>query len=317
MKAKLLLLLTAALLLASCSKNTEFPIPDGVQTVRAVLKPVPFSLKRRGTHALIGADGKMAAYAESTVVNLHALEGRAVELQGIFEKNTDLSALPVLVVQKVLSSGDEELRPWAIPALGMSLALPRSWKGSIKGSSALFTASGFTAPVLSISIVPSPNPSPLALRSPPKADEGGSPLYGPLPVPASDSSPEFLVVANRKAIAALKTDSWTVRILPSATEGKQHVLVFAIRSDLPADGQLQTYRKILTLIQFTSGGASSRAASSVLSKRSSAAATGSTGSSRADGDGAPCGGAAGILCPSGLYCRITDPVGESGVCSKK
>ncbi len=302
---RILLVVLFLLLLTSCEKKPEFPIPEGVQTVRAVLKPVPFSLKRRGTHALIGADGKMAAYAESTAVNLRLLEGRDVELEGIFEKNSDPAALPVFVVQKVLKSGEEALRPWTIPALGLSLELPRSWKGSIKGSSATFTASGFTSPVLSISTVSSPSPT------------NPSPLYGPLPVSGSDSSAELLVVASRKAEATRTADTWTVKILPATKDGKQHVLVFAIQSDIPADEQLQTYRKILTSIQFTSGGASSRAASSATSKRSSAAATGSPGSSRAGGDGAPCGGVAGILCPSGFYCRITDPVGESGVCTKK
>ncbi|MSR86925.1 hypothetical protein EXS70_02010 [Candidatus Peribacteria bacterium] len=168
------LFLLSLLLLSACGKEVEFPVPPGVQTVRAMLQAVPFSLKRRGTHALLASDGKVAAYAESTAVNLRMLEGRQVLLQGVYEKNIDPSAFPVLVVQKVLEGGEEEQRPWVMPAR------------------------------------------------------------------ASSSS-------SRNA------------------------------------------------------GASSQGPSS----------------GRATGEGAPCGGSAGILCPSGFYCRITDPVGESGLCAKR
>ena len=220
-----MLFLVSAMFLSGCSKKPEFPVPAGVQTVRAVVQPVPFSLKRRGTHALIAPDGKMAAYAESTAVNLHALEGRDVQLEGIFEKNTDPSMLPVLVVSKVIEGGDEQTRPWVMTALGISMVLPRSWKGTIAGTTATFTASGYITPVLSIT----------ALQMvPPSAASGGMYEPPPLPVMGSPSSAsELLVVGLRKAMADVSPDgsAWVVTVLPSssAEPGKMLNFRFALR----------------------------------------------------------------------------------------
>lgn len=299
-----LFLLIGILALSACSKKPEFPVPEGVQTVRAVLRPVPFSLDRRGTHALVGADGQIAAYAESTAVNLRLLEGRDVELQGIFEKNIDPTDLPVLVVQKVLDSGGELLRPWTIPALSLSLDLPRDWKGSLKGTSATFTASGYTAPVLTIiQRRPNPNPNP-------------TPTYGPAAVP-SDS--ELLVVGLRKATATLSADVqiWKVVVAPpgSSPDGAETEFTFALRAVHGNQEQLTQYRDVMRSVEFKGSAFSARAASQA-SQRPASSLSGSA-QSRATGEGAPCGGAAGILCLSGMYCKITDLVSESGVCAKR
>ncbi len=302
-----LLLLCVTLFVTACEKDPEFPIPVGVQTVRAVLKPVPFSLKRRGTHALIAPDGKMAAYAESTAVNLRALEGREVELQGIFEKNSDPAALPVLVVQKVISSGEEDVRPWVIPALSLSLKLPRSWKGSIQGKSASFSASGFTLPILTISQRTVVNANP-------------NPLYGPLPtLSSSDASAELLVVGRRKAHTLETETSWIVSVPLSPNDsGREYVFSFAFRSNLSTEDQRAAYRKILQTVEFTVSGAPSSVPKSSASVPSGLSSSDSgSNTSRASGEGAPCGGVAGILCPKGLYCKITEPISETGVCVRK
>ena len=302
------LFLVLSLLLAGCGKNAEFPIPQGIQTIRAILKPVAFSLKRRGTHALIAPDGKMAAYAESTAVNLHVLEGREVELQGIFEKNSDPAALPVFVVQKVLNGGDDALRAWTIPVLRLSINVPRNWKGSIQGSSANFTASGFTAPALTITQKQTPSANPES-------------LYGPAALPDSAAAGEPLVVGLRKAVA--HTDdvrhSWIVRVTVPASGGSDTVFTFSFDAHLTDEQQRASFTDILATVQFSSAGGSSRSPSSGSMTSSSADAAGSSGSvfSRAAGDGAPCGGSAGILCPKGLFCKISDTESESGICTKR
>lgn len=295
-------------LLSACSREAAFPIPEGVQTVYAVLQPVPFSLQRRGTHALVGADGQIAAYAESTVVNLHALEGRQVGLQGVFERNIDPSMLPVLVVQSVLSGGDD-LRLWTVPALSLSLKVPAAWKGSIRGQNVTFTASGYTLPVLSVAVQPSTSGSPGA-------------LYGPIPLPGgSASSPELLVVGLRKAEAALTDGTWTVVIYPPPTGGKRYLFTFTLQTSTNIDQQLLVYRAVLATVQFPSAPPPARSsASSVrppIPQRSSAGVTEGSSRSRAGGEGAPCGGNAGILCPKGYYCAISDPVSESGLCRQR
>ena len=309
MKRALTTLLFATILLAGCTKKNEFPIPVGVQTVRAILQPVPFSLKRRGTHALLGADGKIAAYAESTAVNLHALEGRMVELQGTFEKNSDPAALPVLVVTKILNRGEDEMRLWKVPALGLSLQVPHDWKASIQGQKSTFTASGSTAPVLTITLKALPPPS----------AAGGEPLYGPSSLP-DGRSPETLTVGSRKAMAVLSVDAWIVRVAPPAVPagGKEVDFTFAIRPELAAEDQVLLARKILASVEFSFTNTSARSSSSAtVFPTSFPSSAGSTNSTRAAGEGAPCGGIAGILCPKGLLCSIKDPATDSGICIKR
>lgn len=309
MKRSVACVFLSAVLFTACSRSTAFPIPEGVQTVYAVLQPIPFSLQRRGTHALVGADGQIAAYAESTVVNLHALEGRQIGLQGVFERNIDPSMLPVLVVQSVLSGGDD-LRLWTVPALSLSLKVPAVWKGSIRGQNVTFTASGYALPVLSITVQPSTSGSPGA-------------LYGPLPLPGgSASSPELLVVGLRKASAVLADGTWMVSVQSSKADGRQFLFTFAVRASAPIDQQLLIYRAALSTVQFPSAGSPSRSSRASVAlppmpQRSSAGTSNGAQRSRAAGEGAPCGGTAGILCPKGFYCAILDPAGESGACRKR
>lgn len=299
----MLVLLLGVLFLTACEK-AEIPLPQGVQVVRGYLQPVPFSLKRRGTHALYtGSGGTMIVYAESTGVNLRLLEGQDVELEGVFEKNSEVGALPVLVVGKILAGSDEQMRPWAIPALGLSVNLPKSWKGSIKGGSATFTASGFTMPVLTITA-----------RKTARA-ASGQPVYGPLPV----SSPgELLVVGLRKALADVDaaSEAWVVRVAPSPSGTSETIFTFALQSASPVASQVLLYRNILKTVEFKAAtmSAASSATSSIPQSGSSASAT---SGSRAGGEGSVCGGVAGILCPKGLFCKITDAVSESGVCTKR
>ncbi len=302
MKKTTAILFLAAMLLTGCGEP-EVVLPQGPQVVRGILQPVPVSLKRRGTHALLGLDGKMLSYAESTAVNLHVLVGREVELEGTLEKNTDPKEMPVFVVTSVRSGGGEQTRPWVIPALGLTVEVPKSWKASIQKKTATFTASGAALPVLTITEIAAPLPS-----SP-------SPPYGPASV--SSVAGEALTVGLRKARAEQQGNEWIVRV---TGPGADTQFRFVLQQDLATDLQLSLYRAILQKVTFSYGvpaASQSSAMSRPPAQTPGAPPASAGGSSRAAGDGAPCGGAAGILCPSGFYCRITDRTAQSGICVKR
>ncbi len=300
---RLTICLFLVMLVVGCTEK-EIPLPEGIQTVSGYLTSVPFSLQRRGTHALLTASGStLIAYAESSAVNLRLLEGQDVQLEGVLEKNLSPKDSPVFVVQKVLQGSDEQMRPWAIPALGLSVNLPKSWKGTIKGGSATFTAAKPSIPSLTIT-------TRNVAASSPGSDQ---PLYGPLPVSSDAADGELLVVGLRKAQAHINAEGfWIVRIAPSASGGSETVFTFP---PLPVELHLMPYRTILKTVQFSVGTTASSVRTEASFSALPPASAGST--SRASGEGAACGGVAGILCPKGLLCTITDPVSESGVCARR
>lgn len=289
------------MLVTGCAAK-EIDLPQGIRTVRGYVQSVPFSLQRRGTHALLTASGgTMIAYAESSTVNLRLLEGQDVELEGVLEKNIAVRDSPVFVVQKVLSGGTDQRRSWSIPALHLSVTLPRSWTGTITGGSARFTASGFVVPVLTIATrttVPSPPPNS---------------LYGPLPPSANGA---LLIVGQRTATADIDaaSEAWVVRVSPAQHATLETVFTFALHPAFPVDPQIAAYGSVLRSVAFMSPTVFSAAAVS-----SSSAVLPNTGSSafRMGGEGTVCGGVAGILCPKGFFCKITDLVGDSGTCTKR
>lgn len=310
-KISVLFLVLGLLVVTGC-RTADVALPEGVQTVSGYLQSVPFSLKRRGTHALYtGSGGSLIVYAESSAVSLRLLEGQDVELEGTLEKNNDPNAAPVFIVGKVLAGNAEQMRPWTIPALNLTVSLPRSWKGTIKGGSASFTASGFTVPVLTITTKKAP------------VGQSPQPLYGPLAM--SSPAGEVLIVGLRKAVAEVDApnSAWTVRVAPPGQGGSETIFVFALQSGLAVESQVLLYRNALKTVVFTaaSGATSSRSSSPPVVRSSASTAgsvtSGQTGSSRAQGEGSVCGGVAGILCPKGFICTITDPVSESGVCSAR
>ncbi len=133
--------------------------------------------------------GKPVYFVESSLVNLRAHEGREADFQGTLEHNIDPRALPVLVVSKVIG-GAAEARTWTIPALQVSLAVPRSYKAVIEGSTATFSASGSLRPLLTVR--PEPVDSlPFDFRLV-KAGSGAGLRITPL------------VIANRKAVSVLQ-----------------------------------------------------------------------------------------------------------------
>lgn len=294
MKRTSILLLALAVLLVSCASRSSAPLPQGPQTIRGYVEAVPFSLKRRGTHVLRqGSGGTLLSYLESREVNMHTLEGKTVTLTGTFERNSDPGLPPVLVVSDVQGAQAERTRPWTIPALGLSLDLPHHWRGSIRGAVAEFTESGAVAPILT-----------MVLRNRPLA--GGSSQSGAPP------SLESLLVGSRLAYAELLEQTWSVRIRdPEGGGAHQQDLIFSftLPPSLPSDLPLQRYRAILQTVRFVRAGSSATSSSAAMSAESSSSVTG--------GEGSPCGGSAGILCPRGTYCRVTDAVADTGTCTKR
>lgn len=138
----------AFLFLSSCSSEQAVRLPEGPQTVIGMLRPVPLSRLRRGTHAIIQDDDTIA-YAESTTVTLRQYEGETVALQGTYEANINAGDLPVLVVTEIVSKQDVKVT--RLPTLRLHLDVPSAWSYAASGTGAIrFTASGSTQPVLTI-----------------------------------------------------------------------------------------------------------------------------------------------------------------------
>lgn len=263
--------------LSSCDREPEQPLPDGPQTMTGVLTPVPLSLDRRGSHAL-SRNGTQVYLVESAKTDLRDFEGVDVVVTGHLERNIDPDALPVLVASGV-TLVDVPGRDWAVEPLGLTLEAPLDWSGEMFDDGIQFTQTGSSEVLLKV------HPSTLT-----KLPTG-----------------VMLQVAGRKAVRA------------SASSGLQTVYVQNGRqiltfSYVPAAGTPvreaeRDFNRVLRSVRF---GRSPAASSS--SARTGTGAAGSTGTVSSEPQGAPCGGPAGVLCPAGQYCEITDPTDGIGRC---
>ncbi|MBU0766413.1 hypothetical protein KKF55_01335 [Patescibacteria group bacterium] len=142
------LLLLSTLFLVGCGDPELIPLPTGEQTVTGELFPADLSLTRRGSHVL-KQDGLEVYFLESTRVNLRSFELKTVILKGVFERNTDPTDLPVLVVAEVESdSGDNPT--WSYPSLGITFKAPPEWKAQTTEDGVQFLVEGSSKPVLTI-----------------------------------------------------------------------------------------------------------------------------------------------------------------------
>ncbi len=283
-------LLTAVLLpLSACHKQAAGPLPSGIQTVSGTLQAAAPSLKRRGTFVLLSGNTPLY-YVESATINLTPLEGRDVALQGTVEANTDPSAEPVLVVQRVVKGGDEPTKLWKILGLGLSLEVPQSWHASIKQDRGEFTLSGSTFPVLSI-FRQSTTSLPFQFDSPPTG---------------SSSTLRFtpLFTGGRHGLSVLDQQqaAYTVYVRPDRSADPILTLVFDLSQSETGREDIALFMKITHSLTFASGGAQGAQSASADAVSSEI--------------GKPCGGPAGILCPQGLYCQITDTATNVGRCAR-
>lgn len=101
-----LVLLTAASLLSSCGSGPRPAKPEeltdifGPMTATGVVADTPLSLYRRGTHALTEG-GEERMYLESRDINLSEYVSQLVAVEGELMLNTHPSFLPVLLVSRV------------------------------------------------------------------------------------------------------------------------------------------------------------------------------------------------------------------------
>lgn len=283
----------ASLLLAlSACGHPPRVLPQGEQTVSGLVKPAQISLLRRGTQVLV-QNGAEIAYLESKTVDLHVYEGRVVEVTGTYEHNTDDQDLPVIVVTAV-QGGSSDVRTYVIPALGVSIDVPREWKGTIAGTDAQFTASGALRPLLSLFLEDVSSASASSLTS--------------------EVTTDTLTIDGHRAVrlknGVTRTQRITVDLQPlgaSTEPAKALVILFTPLQEEEVDQPAwdAVVADILASVKFTDGGSSSS---------SSAAAT-SVAPLSGSGAGMPCGGTAGILCPAGMYCQITDTADNVGRCT--
>jgi hypothetical protein len=269
-----------------------------------MLEAAPLSLTRRGTHAL-KRNGETLYFVESSAVNLRIYEGDEVTLDGSLEANTEKDALPVLVVTRVLKSTNEDVRSWSMPDLQLTFSVPSDWKGQITGDTARFREEGVTFPRLQV-FVRDQAMLPFEFSSI-KLRDGTAGL-----------SLTPVVIDGRRGARIENKDEKTVqifmeRIIRTTTTldvARTQAIVFSFSSGDESKIDPLMMEHILDSIQFTAGSDRSTAGSG--------SSISDDGMMQGSGSmlGKPCGGPAGILCPSGFYCEVTDPAIDIGSCRR-
>lgn len=293
---KILFLAVCTLLLASCGKNP--PLPVGVIKLHGILTPLPISLDRRGTH-MISSGSTVIAYAESTTVDLHNYENKPVELQGSYDQSTVDLKPPIFVVTAALAS-DDHTKSWTIPSLGFTVRTPNDWQSKLSDKGVSFTMTGSTAPILTA-----------AFRSWDDILFNGTGT-GAMPSTAREtlliSSFRAVRLTDQKGRVILMIDRGALPSIPFAQ--RMLSMVFTPPAGMTLADAADIYFAIELSLKIGDGPSSS--SYSVPPMPSS----GGTSSDDGSALGKPCGGVAGILCPSGYYCNITDRAQNIGKCAK-
>lgn len=285
---RILLLSFAVVAVAGLTSCTPYraPLPEGPQTLEGVLSPAGISRARRGTHEL-SQNGVLTYYVESKTLNLRSYEDMSVTITGTLEHNTDPESAPVLVATEIQSAAESEERSWDLPAYGIRFSAPKSWGSTSDATATQFSVSGATMPILTI-----------------YKDEAEPLLPGAQPV----------VIQNMQAVRSIDeaTGAQTIAIRRAH---ETLILLFTPRDLEPAQADLvrQQFLRLLRSLQPLSTASSARSSASAISVASTGSA-GSAGSVAASAAPTFCGGAAGVLCPAGQYCAITDSVNKTGVC---
>lgn len=264
--------------LHSCRGGGSVDLPDGPQTMTGVLQPVGISMERRGTH-MLSQEGEELYFVESSRRNLRDFEGMEVVITGVLEENIDPDALPVLVASGV-TLVHMQTRSWAYSDLGITFETPSGWSGSLLEDRMAFVASEET-----------PNIALTVSSASGQKLPAGSALW-------VDSRPAVRVDSDESTSLFVQNGRTTIAFTFAASDGSEMA---------PTPEQVQW---VVRSIRFT-GMTRSSSSRPAQSRRSSA---GSTGSATSAATGAPCGGPAGILCPSGQYCEVTDRATDIGRC---
>ncbi len=287
-------LLILPLLVVACWHGGPRTIPTGVQMVAGVVKPTEISAIRRGTDILV-QNGSTLYYLESSTVNLQKYEDREVQLEGTVELNTDPSDIPVLVVSKIVGGPSIVSRTWSIPPLGITIETPSDWRGKVTGQTAQFTASGATSPTLMLFLDGEERlTSSTGTTSLTVAQESLG-LHAVLRTTNPDTGDERTEIDLRPTVNDPASDVLTLIFSPTSSMSSELKSWSGLKDD------------ILHSIKFTAEAASSSTLSSSSVSSGLPPLTGS-------GVGMPCGGPAGVLCPKGLYCNVTDVQANVGQC---
>ncbi len=267
------------LVFAGCGGGNDLPppLPVGMQTLTGTLLPTEISLLRRGTHVL-QVDGKDVYFVESEKENLRNFERKLVTLEGTVFPNVDTSFLPVLVVSRIVDVLEEKSRGWDVQSLRLRIEVPESWEGQLSDGRAAFRPHGSSGAIVTIE---RKDTSPVDLR---------------------DAEP--VVVGSARALRVTDTQTGAQTIVLEQAGG---ALVFSF---LPQNSeQNERFRENWNAILSTVAFSGSEQGGQQNGEQSS------TGTGAVNG-GEPCGGPAGILCPSGSFCDIQNLQENIGVCRK-
>jgi hypothetical protein len=259
----------------SYTRSPRMELPQGEQTVTGVLKNASLSPTRRGTH-LLEVDGEPFVFVESSTMTLFPFEDLTVTVTGTFEENTDEDLLPVLIATDVRLKALSLLET-SHKNLGITLSVPDSWTKEETEDMLSFTSSGSLGASLSI-----------------RTEASEDLLPG-----------TSLTVGGKRAVRVTTEGGETVYI----DKGANKTIALAFRYSDGGNKKEDEYlfrQVILPSVKFTGSATAS------VSSQGSAASAGSAVSSA--GLGQPCGGPAGILCPKGQYCEVTDHETDIGRC---
>lgn len=299
--------------LTACSRVIT-TIPVGIQTMTGVLLPTEISIIRRGTHTLTLPVGERY-YVESKAVNLSRHEGQTVAVRGVIEPNADAASAPVLVTESVTPFAFAEARLVTLPALGVTLRVPKGWREDIQGSSARFSESGSLAASAILSIFLQSerdlayDPRTLKLRT----DSSRRP-------PGTELMP--LLIGTLRAVHLSSSDGVESLHLATPLTAKRGsgltVLTLLFRPHEPRTTSFDP--TFMTVAHSVTFGAVTGTGSSLSSRSGVVGAYGHTPLLRTEtgslSHGVPCGGPAGILCAKGQFCVVTDRESNIGRCKK-
>ncbi|MFH0770660.1 MAG: hypothetical protein V1926_04765 [Candidatus Peregrinibacteria bacterium] len=274
----ILVLAGSAVTLYSCGRPPDRVLPLGEQSVTGLLVPAELSAVRRGSHFLRQGEQE-CCYLESTTVNLQSYANRTVTVMGVFERNIEASDLPVLVVRSIVaSSTDEPATRFRSMQFGFSFEIPSGWSEEHPSDSEVqFLLSGSLLPVLSVF-----------------SEDRSAVKTG-----------VAIVVAGRPAVRTMNDATGEESVSLLRQEGAV-TLLFTPRNHTQMDLLKSQWLTLLRSISFFADSSSS-SFSSPSSVSSVQSGTGSV---------VFCGGPAGILCPTGFFCDISNLQENIGKCRR-
>ncbi len=263
-------------LLWGCGTKPQ-PLPVGLVTATGTVVRQELSLERRGTHALLQADGTVLYDLESSLLGLRDLEGLVVGVQGRLEHNILPEDPPVMLVEHVALAGQSTTKE-TLQEYGLQFDRPAAWVRGMSGTTIVFFDAATSIPLLTVAT-----------------------WSGPVP-----DSAAAIRVAGRSAQLVIDDSTGQYRLFVPRASG---MLILSYSPDASIDSA-QRRGQWITLLQSLSFSGSA----GTVSSRSST--TGTVSSAASAPTGTACGGPAGLLCPAGSYCMISDSTLGIGTCTQ-